>query len=109
MSSQETDKQAISGAPENPPASKGPEVFTKTSIGDSIDFLVEYLVDNEVEGIHPLIMGEVEKRLLIKALEQSRGNKLRAAKILGISRNTFHRKLSKLGDFGEIYDPERES
>jgi DNA-binding protein Fis len=65
-------------------------------IGPSIDMLVEYLVDNDVRGIHPLIMGEVEKRLIVKVLERSRGNKLRAAKMLGISRNTFHRKIRNI-------------
>ncbi len=65
-------------------------------ITESLDCLVEYLVDNNVDGIHPLIMGEIEKRLIIKVLERSRGNKLRAAKSLGMSRNTFHRKMLKL-------------
>ncbi len=65
-------------------------------ITESLDSLVEYLVDNNVDGIHPLIMGEIEKRLIIKVLERSRGNKLRAAKSLGMSRNTFHRKMLKL-------------
>jgi len=69
----------------------GPE-----SIGSSLDRLVEYLLDNGVENIHPLIMGEVERHLIIKALERSRGNKLRAAERLGISRNTFHRKVQKI-------------
>ena len=66
------------------------------NITESIDSLVEYLVDNNIDGIHPLIMGEIEKRLIIKVLERSRGNKLRAAKSLGMSRNTFHRKILKL-------------
>lgn len=69
-----------------------------TNIASSIDLLVEYLVDNNVKGIHPLIMGEVEKRLIIKVLERSRGNKVQAAKWLGMSRNTFHRKIQKLLD-----------
>ncbi len=68
----------------------------ESNIGLSIDRLVEYLVDNNVEGIHPFIMGEVEKRLIIKVLERSRGNKLQAAKLLGMGRNTFHRKMQKL-------------
>lgn len=65
-------------------------------IGESIDLLVEYLADNHIEDIHPLVMGEIERRLIVKALERSRGNKLKAARMLGISRNTFHRKLQKL-------------
>jgi DNA-binding protein Fis len=80
---------------EKPAAGKPGEVLS-SNIGDSIDILVEYLVDNDVTGIHPLIMGEVEKRLIMKVLQRSRGNKLQAAKWLGMSRNTFHRKVQKL-------------
>lgn len=67
-----------------------------SNIGQSLDRLVEYLVDNGVDRIHHLIMSEVEKRLLKKVLDKSRGNKRLAAKHLGMSRNTFHRKLGKL-------------
>jgi DNA-binding protein Fis len=75
-----------------------------SNIADSLDLLVEYLVENGIRGIHPLIMGEVEKRLIIKVLERSRGNKLQAAKLLGMSRNTFHRKIQKLVDSHLIMD-----
>ncbi len=71
-------------------------IILESKIGHSIDLLVEYLVDNNVSGIHPLIMGEVEKRLIIKVLERSRGNKLQAARLLGMGRNTFHRKMQRL-------------
>ncbi len=74
------------------------------NIGDSLDSLVEYLVDNNIEGIHPLIMGEVEKRLIIKVLQRNRGNKLRAARSLGLSRNTFHRKILKLKESCELLE-----
>jgi DNA-binding protein Fis len=73
-----------------------PGEILKSNIGDSIDILVEYLVDNNVTGIHPLIMQEVEKRLIIKVLQRSRGNKLKAARLLGMGRNTFHRKMQRL-------------
>jgi DNA-binding protein Fis len=80
-----------------------------SNIGDSLDSLVEYLVDNNVEGIHPLIMGEVEKRLIIKVLERNRGNKLRAARSLGLSRNTFHRKILKLQEYCDLLDSDPDS
>jgi DNA-binding protein Fis len=83
---------------ERPEDERRGEALNSSSIGDSIDLLVEYLVDNDVKGIHPLIMGEVEKRLIIKVLQRSRGNKVQAAKWLGMSRNTFHRKIQKLAD-----------
>lgn len=78
-------------------------------ISDSLDSLVEYLVDNDVEGIHPLIMGEVEKRLIIKVLQRNRGNKLRAARSLGLSRNTFHRKILKLKETCDLFNVEDDS
>jgi DNA-binding protein Fis len=85
------------------PKAKAGELM-KSNIGDSIDVLVEYLVDNNVTGIHPLIMQEVEKRLIIKVLQRSRGNKLRAARLLGMGRNTFHRKVQRLFESGKKYD-----
>ncbi len=81
-----------------------PGALWTSNIGESLDSLVEYLVDNNIEGIHTLIMGEVEKRLIIKALERNRGNKLRAARSLGLSRNTFHRKILKLKESYELLD-----
>jgi DNA-binding protein Fis len=77
----------------------GAKTVLDTGIGDSLDRLVEYLVDNDVQDIHPFVMKEVEKRLIIKVLERSHGNKLKAAKRLGMSRNTFHRKISQLQCF----------
>ena len=87
---------------------RGPALL-KSGIGDSLDLLVDYLVDNDVTGIHPLIMGEVEKRLIVKALQRSRGNKLQAAKLLGIGRNTFHRKIQKLADLQKLRGKNRKS
>ena len=40
-----------------------PGTISKYNIGDSLDSLVEYLVDNNVEGIHPLIMAKWRKGL----------------------------------------------
>jgi len=72
------------------------KVVFNSDIANCLDLMVEYLVDKKIKGIQPLILGEVEKRLIIKVLERSRGNKLQAAKLLGMSRNTFHRKIQKL-------------
>ncbi len=72
------------------------QAVINSGIGESIDLLVDYLLDNGVDRIYPLIMGEVERRVLTRALERCRGNKFQAAKLLGISRNTFRRKIQEL-------------
>lgn len=96
MKSDKNDVGSVPDSKEDQAALGKAGSILESNIGLSIDRLVEYLVDNNVEGIHPFIMGEVEKRLIIKVLERSRGNKLQAAKLLGMGRNTFHRKMQKL-------------
>lgn len=44
---------------------------------------------------NPLSVGENEKRLLREALMKARGNRTRAATLLGISRRTLHRKIAQ--------------
>lgn len=109
MSSEEGKTGPARPGGQDPSGEPKAESLLKGSIGGSLDVLVEYLVDNGVDGIHPLIMGEIEKRLIIKVLERSRGNKLRAAKLLGISRNTFHRKIRQLMEAGSISRKELDS
>ena len=38
-------------------------------------------------------LGEVEKQYILRVLEETGGNKARASKILGISRETLYQKL----------------
>ncbi|TKB82294.1 MAG: sigma-54-dependent Fis family transcriptional regulator [Nitrospira sp.] len=52
-----------------------------------------------------LTLEEVEKRHLIRVLKEMRGNKVKAAKILGIDRRTLYRMAERFGlDLGD--DPE---
>ncbi len=48
-------------------------------------------------GAPPLSMDEAEKNLIIRALKTTGGNRTAAAKQLGISRRTLHRKLNEYG------------
>lgn len=100
------DSNGASGTRRGCEESSNPPNILDANIGSSIDMLVEYLVDNDATDIHPLIMGEVERRLIVKVLQRSRGNKLQAAKWLGINRNTFHRKMMKLGAIPGLSDEE---
>lgn len=45
------------------------------------------------DGMYARIVGEAEKRLLSATLNAVGGNRLRAARILGINRNTLLKKL----------------
>ncbi len=47
-------------------------------------------------GIHERIIGKVEKSLIGMVLEEEQGNQVRAAKRLGINRNTLRKKMKDL-------------
>jgi DNA-binding NtrC family response regulator len=52
------------------------------------------------ETINPLDLGETEKRLITQALAATNGNITAAARRLGISRRTLHRKLNEMDTQG---------
>ncbi|HWU37015.1 MAG TPA: sigma-54 dependent transcriptional regulator [Candidatus Acidoferrum sp.] len=46
-------------------------------------------------GLHPNVLEKVEKYLVQKALAETKGNQVHAAKLLGISRNTLRNRIEK--------------
>jgi DNA-binding NtrC family response regulator len=58
------------------------------------------LSEGDAEAL--LTLDEVEKRHLSRVLKETKGNKVKAAKILGIDRRTLYRMAERFGlDFGE--------
>ena len=57
----------------------------------------------EKKGVlYKSVLEAIEKPLLEQALERCEGNQLKAARILGINRNTMRAKINKLGiDIGK--------
>jgi two-component system, NtrC family, nitrogen regulation response regulator GlnG len=51
----------------------------------------------EMSDLHDEVLKRVEKPLLELILKKTKGNQVRAAKILGINRNTLHKKLNEMG------------
>jgi two-component system nitrogen regulation response regulator GlnG len=60
---------------------------------DQLDVLVHQLLDRGI--LFGEALAEFEKRFIKKALENHKGNQLRAAKMLGIHRNTLGRKIER--------------
>lgn len=52
---------------------------------------------SQAGNLHKLILEQVEKPLLEEVLLKTQGNKVQAAKILGINRNTLSKKLINYG------------
>jgi len=55
------------------------------------------------DAVYENVISHVEKILIERVLERSDGNQLMAAKILGLNRNTLHKKIKKLNiDIGKF-------
>lgn len=75
------------------------------SLSDCVEQALEtyftHLEGTETEGLYDLLLREVERPLLIKALRHCRGNQTHAARLLGLSRATLRKKMRQHLDFSE--------
>jgi two-component system nitrogen regulation response regulator GlnG len=54
-------------------------------------------VPSKRQGLYHNVIETMERPLIEKALEETSGNQLKAAKVLGINRNTLRNKIRKFG------------
>ncbi len=73
-----------------------PACSFKSFLDERLRLYLRKLGQLERSNLHETVMGEVEKGLLELALNEMKGNKLRAARALGMNRNTFRAKLKHL-------------
>jgi Fis family transcriptional regulator, factor for inversion stimulation protein len=62
-------------------------------VKDQLEGLVSQMVDRGI--LFEEAVGEFEKRFIKRILERADGNQCRAAKMLGIHRNTLSRKIGE--------------
>jgi two-component system nitrogen regulation response regulator GlnG len=70
---------------------------TARQLGELVPQLADALAASGAPGLHRQVLALVERRLLAHALERTHGNQLRAARLLGINRNTLHKRCRQLG------------
>lgn len=66
------------------------------NLKDSIEGVEKFFLERQRSGIYKDILDIVEKPLIEIVLKQTDGNQKKAAKLLGINRNTLHAKIKKL-------------
>lgn len=71
------------------------------SIGKFVESKLKGFMRNikrfEEFNLHDMVIPEVEKSLIMMVLNETRGNQIKAASLLGINRNTLRSKIRKLG------------
>jgi two-component system nitrogen regulation response regulator GlnG len=89
--------------PEHLPIAAGPgaprarEGTLEALIHQKLEECVRGLGARESANLYELVLGLVERPLLMAVLRETGGNQLRAAALLGINRNTLRKKLRALG------------
>ncbi len=66
-------------------------------IKDKVIEFEESLINEKKGVLYKTVLAAIEKPLIEQVLEKVDGNQLKAAKILGINRNTMRSKIKKLG------------
>jgi DNA-binding NtrC family response regulator len=71
------------------------------SIGRFIESRLRGFMKNikalEKFNLYDIVLSEVEKALIVMVMKETGGNQIKAAKLLGINRNTLRSKIKKLG------------
>ncbi|MGE5196885.1 MAG: helix-turn-helix domain-containing protein [Deltaproteobacteria bacterium] len=70
---------------------------------DKIIELEDSLYNEKKGTLYKSILEVIEKPLIERVLARTEGNQLRAAKVLGLNRNTIRAKIKKLGINPEAY------
>ena len=79
---------------------KTEEMLTHLSLEEVVSHKLEQffvqLGTAEATGLYRLVMQQVERPLIRSALAWAKGNQLKAARLLGLSRNTLRKKIREL-------------
>ena len=100
-------EQQLSGAGGGPQDSV-PVLASSGGLADAVEMhLARYFAtfgrDLPPDGLFDRVLAEVERPLLRLSLAAARGNQLKAARLLGINRNTLRKKLTERGiDPGDV-------
>ena len=66
-------------------------------IGRRVAQYLEKSNGEEPRGLYQKLVAEIERPLIEQAMRRAEGNQVRAARILGLNRNTLRKKLVDLG------------
>jgi two-component system nitrogen regulation response regulator GlnG len=84
-------------APAAPGAERDGADSFATLIARRVAYYLEKANGEEPRGLYQKMVAEIERPLIEQAMRRAEGNQVRAARILGLNRNTLRKKLVDLG------------
>jgi two-component system nitrogen regulation response regulator GlnG len=85
-----------------PVRNEAPVMLARTGLASAVEhhlaaYFAEFGASLPPDGLYDRVLEDVERPLLLATMASVKGNQLRAAKLLGINRNTLRKKLTDLG------------
>jgi len=68
------------------------ENFLEWKMGD----FVKGMRNGSGRNLHPMLIAAIERPLITRALQETKGNQIQAAELLGLNRNTLRKKIYDL-------------
>ncbi|MDE3042021.1 MAG: hypothetical protein KGJ82_15805 [Nitrospirota bacterium] len=68
------------------------EDYLEWKMGD----FVKGMRDGSGRNLHPMLINAIERPLITRALQETKGNQIQAAELLGLNRNTLRKKIQDL-------------
>lgn len=68
------------------------ESYLETKMGD----FVRGMRNGSAKNLHPILISAVERPLIASVLQETKGNQIQAANLLGLNRNTLRKKITEL-------------
>jgi two-component system nitrogen regulation response regulator GlnG len=90
-------EQQLDGQAGDPPGAAAPTSLADAVEGQLARYFAVFGEELPPDGVYERVLAEVERPLLRLALAAVKGNQLKAAKLLGINRNTLRKKLTERG------------
>jgi len=80
------------GAAVNGMAPMSLEDYVEWKMGD----FVKGMRNGSGRNLHPMLISAIERPLIARALQETKGNQIQAAELLGLNRNTLRKKIHDL-------------
>lgn len=68
------------------------EDYLEWKMGD----FVKGMKNGSGRNLHPMLITAIERPLIVRALQETKGNQIQAAELLGLNRNTLRKKIHDL-------------
>ncbi|HMS85769.1 MAG TPA: helix-turn-helix domain-containing protein [Nitrospira sp.] len=83
-------------APSNLHLNKAREGSLENYLEVKMGEFVKGMRNGSARNLHPILISAVERPLITSALQETRGNQIQAAELLGLNRNTLRKKIVNL-------------